>query len=115
MGGPSLVVQWLRLWAFTAGGNSSIPGRGTKISHAKWCGKIVEKKKKNTWAPISLGLKPQGNISSHLWVMPSKQKCPCERHTAVWWVRASALDGHFLPPPGGVGEQQCRGKSPDGH
>ena len=30
----SLVVQWLRLQAFTAGGVSSIPGWGTKILHA---------------------------------------------------------------------------------
>ena len=32
--GNSLVVQWLRLHASTAGGAGSIPGRGTKIPHA---------------------------------------------------------------------------------
>ena len=32
--GTSLVVQWLRLSAFTAGGTGSIPGWGTKIPHA---------------------------------------------------------------------------------
>ena len=36
--GTSLVVQWLRLHASTAGGASSIPGPGTKIPHAAWCG-----------------------------------------------------------------------------
>ena len=36
-GGPSLVVQWLRLRPSTAGGMGSIPGRGTKISHAARC------------------------------------------------------------------------------
>ena len=31
----SLAVQWLRLCTFPAGGTGSIPGQGTKISHAK--------------------------------------------------------------------------------
>ena len=35
--GNSLVVQWLRLRAFTAGGPSLIPGRGTKTLQAAWC------------------------------------------------------------------------------
>ena len=34
--GTSLVVQWLRLHAFTAAGSGSILGQGTKISHAMW-------------------------------------------------------------------------------
>ena len=37
--GTPLMVQWLRFHAFTAG---SIPGQGTKISHAMWS----KKKKK---------------------------------------------------------------------
>ena len=41
--GTSLAVQWLRLHASTAGGAGSIPGGGTKILHAVWCGQ----KKKN--------------------------------------------------------------------
>ena len=32
-GGTSLVVQWLRLRASTAGGSGWIPGQGAKISH----------------------------------------------------------------------------------
>ena len=40
--GTSLVGQWLRLHAFSAGGVGSIPGRGTKIPHAVW----PKKKKK---------------------------------------------------------------------
>ena len=35
--GPSLVVQWLRFSAFTAGVLGSRPGQGTKILHAM-CG-----------------------------------------------------------------------------
>ena len=44
--GTSLVVQWLRLQASTAGGTGSIPGRGTEILHAAWHG---QKKKPETW------------------------------------------------------------------
>ena len=36
--GNSLVVQWLRLHAFIAEGVGSIPGWGTKIPEATWCG-----------------------------------------------------------------------------
>ena len=39
--GTSLVVQWLRLWASTAGGACSISGQRTKISHT-----MAEPKKK---------------------------------------------------------------------
>ena len=31
--GTFLAVQWLGLWASTAGGAGSIPGQGTKIPH----------------------------------------------------------------------------------
>ena len=36
--GASLAVQWLTLHASTAGGVGSIPGQGTKIPQAAWCG-----------------------------------------------------------------------------
>ena len=36
--GTSLAVQWLRLCTFTAVGLGSVPGQGTKIPHATWCG-----------------------------------------------------------------------------
>ena len=36
--GTSLAVQWLRLRTSKAGAVGSIPGRGTKISHAAWRG-----------------------------------------------------------------------------
>ena len=42
--GTSLVVQWLRLHASSAGGVGSIPVWETKIPHATWHG---QKKKKN--------------------------------------------------------------------
>ena len=43
----SLVAQWLRLHTSTAGGAGSIPGRGTKISHAvQHSQKILKKKRK---------------------------------------------------------------------
>ena len=40
MAGTSLEVQWLRLCALNAGGMGLIPGQGTKIPHAAWCGLI---------------------------------------------------------------------------
>ena len=36
--GTSLAVQWLGLCAFTAEGPGFIPGQGTKIPQAAWCG-----------------------------------------------------------------------------
>ena len=36
--GNSLVVQWLEPHAFTAKGPGSIPGWGTEILQAPWCG-----------------------------------------------------------------------------
>ena len=38
-----LAAQWLRLHTSTAAGVGSVPGQGTKIPHAVWCGQ--EKKK----------------------------------------------------------------------
>ena len=42
--GPSLVVQWLRICASTAGGMGLIPDLGSKIPHALQCS---QKKKKD--------------------------------------------------------------------
>ena len=44
--GASLVVQWLGLHTFTAGGTGLIPALGTKIPHAMWYGQKAHKKKK---------------------------------------------------------------------
>ena len=41
--GIPLVVQWLRLGTFTTMGPGSIPGRGTKIPQAMWCGQNKNK------------------------------------------------------------------------
>ena len=43
--GTSLVGQWLRLHAFSAGGVGSIPGRGTKIPQASPRGEAKKRKK----------------------------------------------------------------------
>ena len=45
--GTSLAVQCLRVCASTARGTGPIPGRGTKILLATWCGQ--KKKKKKDW------------------------------------------------------------------
>ena len=40
------MVQWLRLRTSNARGTGLIPGQGTKIPHAVWCGqKYIYKKK----------------------------------------------------------------------
>ena len=49
----SLVVQWLRLHASTAGGMGSIPSWGSQIPHATWRGK--KKKKDNPPRPGGAG------------------------------------------------------------
>ena len=41
----SLVVQWFRLCASSAGGSGSIPGQGTKTPHATWWGQKYFKKR----------------------------------------------------------------------
>ena len=41
--GTSLVVQWLRLQASTAGGMGLILGQGTKILHASQCSQNIKK------------------------------------------------------------------------
>ena len=38
------MVQWLRLRTPEAGDMGSIPGRGTKIPQAAWCGQKKKKK-----------------------------------------------------------------------
>ena len=40
--GSSLVVQWLRLCASSAGGVGSIPGQGAKIPHATGYGQKLK-------------------------------------------------------------------------
>ena len=47
--GNSLVVQWLGLCAFTAKGVGSIPGQGTKIPQAAWCGQKKDTVHKSTF------------------------------------------------------------------
>ena len=42
--GTSLAVQWLRCFTSTARGMDSIPGQGTKISHAVWHSQKIENK-----------------------------------------------------------------------
>ena len=44
--GNSLVVQWLAFRTSTAGSMGSVPGRGTKILQAAWCGSKKKKKER---------------------------------------------------------------------
>ena len=56
--GLSLVVQWLRLCASTAGGTGSIPGQGTKILHAEWHGQKFKKKKERKKEKKNISMSP---------------------------------------------------------
>ena len=46
--GTSLVVQWLRLYASTAGGTGSVPCQGTKILHVACHGQKKKKERTET-------------------------------------------------------------------
>ena len=56
--GSSLVVQWLRLQASTAGGTGLTPGGENKILHVTWHG---QKKKKKRFKPNTRGF-PGGAV-----------------------------------------------------
>ena len=49
--GTSLVVQWLRLGAYTAGVVGSIPAWGIKIPHAVRRSQNIGKKRKGSFPP----------------------------------------------------------------
>ena len=51
--GNSLVVKWLGLRAFTAKGQGSIPGQGTKIPQAVWCSQKTKQNKKTRYQMLS--------------------------------------------------------------
>ena len=95
--GSSLVVQWLRLHASTAGGPSSIPGRGTKIPQS------AQHSQKQQWQKKT---SVQNNISVspfllHNWFNISmKTQCLLEasQHLVQTYpAEQVALDIFFLP------------------
>ena len=53
--GTFMMVQWLRLWTFYAGGPGLIPGQGTTIPRAMWHGRKKKKEKQisslTEWLP----------------------------------------------------------------
>ena len=66
--GTSLVVRWLRSCASMAGSTGSIPGQGTKVTHAMWCGQ--KKKKENIkWGTYQVRFVVRR--LSQLWLRPS--------------------------------------------
>ena len=58
----SLTVQWLRLWASTAGVTGSIPGQETKISTCRMVWPKKKKKKKKSIHPPTPGPLREGCI-----------------------------------------------------
>ena len=67
----SLVVQWLRLCASTAGGTGSIPGGWTKIPA---CCSVPQKKKKKNFPPRFYQLVPILFFSTLSFVFPALNK-----------------------------------------
>ena len=89
--GASLVVQWLRLHASTAGGMGLIPGWETKIPRAVWHSQNIRinqnqnsdlrmlllglknlKKKKGSWLPTIHGLQGPPSLCLPHWPRPSE-------------------------------------------
>ena len=69
--GTSLAVQCLRVCASTARGTGPIPGQGTKILLATWCGQKKKKKKTGKALQNSTGSTYTDPLSSHpLLVLP---------------------------------------------
>ena len=66
--GTSLVVQWLKLQASSAGGVGSIPGWGSKIPHAARCGQ----KKKNKTRELLCFYCPDSRASAQVVTSPEE-------------------------------------------
>ena len=58
------MVRWLGFHALTAEGPGSIPGQGTKIPQAAWCGK--KKKKKAVEAMVQWSRSSEGFLDEAL-------------------------------------------------
>ena len=92
--GISLVVQWLRLLTFTAGGAGSILGRGTKIPHAAWCGqKTKNKQTKSLTREWKDGGRDWSDIHRSHW-MPRNAGNPQK------WGERQWVDSPSAPPEG---------------
>ena len=77
----SLVVQWLRPHASTAGVMGSIPGQGTKIPHAMWRSQKKKKRKDTCTLMLIAALFTIAKIWKQL-------KCPStdERIKKMWYI-----------------------------
>ena len=62
--GNSLAVQWLGLHAFTAEGEGSIPGWGTRVPKAAWCRK--KKKPKHNKGQKTKTRQNTQTVSNHI-------------------------------------------------
>ena len=68
----SLVVQWLRLHGSTARGMGSIPGWGTKLSHARQCSQKKRKRERKKREKICLQCFKIGNVVL-IWLKKKKK------------------------------------------
>ena len=75
--GTSLAVQWLGICASTAGGSSSIPGRGTRIPHVMQCSQKLRIKTKTTKCPHKLF------TDTHSSIIHNSQKMETPKHPSI--------------------------------
>ena len=103
LSGNSLVVQWLELVAFTAGGLGSIPGRGTKILQAaRQSRKKTKTKTHKQKTPPKQNKNKQNNKFQVTWRVKNRWKLSCSSLclTLVLFLRSfipSLLVSVFLP------------------
>jgi len=71
------MIQWLRLWAFTAGGTGSIPGGGTKMHKP-----TLNAAKKQTTTQLWKNKAQHSIPNVELHNQPSTQHA----NNAHWWI-----------------------------
>ena len=113
--GTSLVVQWLRLYASTAGDTGLIPGWETKILHAILCHRKKKKrfKRNNQTCPLNslkyllllfghceTGEIPVGLRTSDLIVLPGHRPSPeAPQQNCLIREKAEELNSDPIPSP----------------
>ena len=103
--GNSLVVQWLGLSSFTAEDPGSIPGQGTKIPQAMWCGKKPNQNKtkktlvlkKLTWLMVKIMFMFSIQNHTSIWIMIWRWKRSKNELLFLWsitmdWVLGTGLN-----------------------
>ena len=96
-----LVVQWLKLHSPNAGDTGSIPGQGTKIPHATWCGVKKEKMMEGNSCHLQV-FSPLPCSSLQRWRRCRESIQPsCSRRKETWDITDGSLINN---PPSNSGD-----------